>query len=94
MLKRIDIKKPFSLNVGGLLGSILFVYLIYVLLLQDNIGFFSIGSVQLSLNHWLKHWHILSVSLLPVYVALIFFGAGLFGYVIGSYFQRWLKDFL
>lgn len=90
-LKEANIKQ--RVNIGGTLFLIMFVYSIYRILLVDDILPFSISAVQTSMNHWLKHWHILSVGLLPIYVAFVFFGAGLCGFILGSTLQRWVSRY-
>lgn len=87
-------KKRHSINFGGIICLIALVYFICRVLLQDDILPFSIFSVQTSMNRWVKHWHIVTVGLLPVYVALVFFGAALCGVFFGSAAQRWISRFL
>lgn len=87
-------KKKHSLNLGGIMCLLILVFIICRILLQDDILPFSIGSVQTSMNHWIKHWHIVAVGLLPVYVGLVFFGAALCGLFFGSALQRWISKFL
>lgn len=92
-LKLIDIKKKLSLNIGGLVFLFISVYLISELLLEGTILPLSISSVQDSMNHWLKHCHILIAGLIPIYVALVFFSAAIVGFLFGSVLQRWLAKF-
>ena len=82
-----------SLNVGGLICLIILIYFIYKILLEDEILPFSIDAVYQSISLWLKHWQILAVGLLPIYVALVFFGTAIFGFFFGSAIQHWLSRF-
>ena len=93
MLKKTDAKKPFSLSISGLIIAIAFVYLMNSILLHDDFTIFSIRAVQMTLNHWLKHWHILVVCFLPVYVAFFSFGAGICGYFFGSWLHYFFLRF-
>lgn len=86
-------KKRHSLSIGSAIFLVVIVYFICRLLLLEDILPFSIDSVQASMNHWVKHWHIVAVGLLPVYVALVFFGATLCGIFFGCVAQRWISRF-
>lgn len=81
------------LNIGGIIGLVLVVGIMYDLLLNDKVKLLSIDTVQALMNHWARHWHVLAVGLLPVYVALVFFGTVLGGLYFGSALQRWLGRF-
>ena len=87
-------RKKHSVNFGGIVCLIVIVYVTCMILLQDDILPFSIYSVQSSMNQWVKRWHIVAVGLLPIYVALVFFGAALCGICFGSAAQRWISKFL
>jgi hypothetical protein len=86
-------KKRHTLNMGGVICIIALVYIIYRVLLLNDMLPFSIYSVQLSMNHWLKHWHVIVVGLIPVYIALVFFSALICGVFFGSAAQRWIFRF-
>lgn len=85
-------RKP--LNIGGFICLLAVSYFIYYLLLPDNILPFTIPSALTCINHWVRHWHVLAVGLLPIYLALMIFGAGVLGIYFGSAAQRWLTRFL
>ncbi len=87
-------QKRNTFNIGGLICLIILVYLMYGILLESEMLPFSISAVYTMLNHWVKHWHVLVVGLLPVYVALTFFGAALLGIFFGTRLQRWIARFL
>lgn len=87
-------KKARSINLIGIVCLIAIVYVTCKILLQDDILPFSILSVQSSMNHWIKQWHIVAVGLLPIYVGLVFFGAVLCGLFFGTAAQRWISKFL
>lgn len=78
------------LNTGGILGVILVVCVLYDALLHAKISLLSIDTMQTMMNRWVAHSHALAVGLLPVYVALVFFGAIISGLFLGSIMQRWL----
>jgi hypothetical protein len=83
-----------SLNLGAIICSVAAVYILYYLLLEDKPFPFSITSVLGGVNHWLRHWHVLVVGLLPVYLALMVFGTSMMGLYVGGALQRWLTHFL
>lgn len=81
-------------KVGSMICLLVGVYLMYGILLQSNLLPFSIGSVLSLMNHWAKHWPILVIGLLPIYVALMLFGSAIGGLYVGSALQRWLIHLL
>ncbi len=87
-------RKKHANNFIGIICLVAIVYVTFEVLLQDDILPFSICSVQTSMNHWIKDWHIVAVGLLPIYVALVFFGAVFCGLFFGSAAQRWISRFL
>lgn len=88
------INKKSTFNLGGMLFLIISVYLICYILISDDVApFFSIGSVSTSFSHWAQHWHVLAVGLLPIYVALMIFGAALLGICFGSAVHHWVVRF-
>jgi len=89
-----NLKNRQTLNVYSMLCLVAAVYFVCFLLLQDDFLPFSIGSVLAKLNGFSKHWHVLSVALLPVYVALVVFGATITGVYLVSLIQRSIKHFL
>lgn len=86
-------KKKHTINTGSVVCLIILVYAIYIILLQGDMLPCSILSVQASMNHWIKDWHVVAAGLLPIYIALVFFGATLCGIFFGSAIQRWLSRF-
>lgn len=94
LYEKCSMKTKQTINFGGMISLVIIVYVTVRILLQDDILPFSICSVQASMNHWVKHWHIVAVGLLPIYVALVFFGAALCGICFGSALQRWISRFL
>lgn len=79
-----------SLNLGGILCLLATVYVIYYLLIKDRLLPFCITSVL----SWSspKHWHVLAVGLVPIYLALMIFGAAMISIYLGSAIQRWLTE--
>ena len=86
--------KRHSLNLGGMICLVAAVYVLYYLLLRDNILPFSIHSMLFNINHWAKNWHVIVIGLLPIYLALMVFGTAIIGIYFGSALQRWLSSFL
>lgn len=86
-------KTRHTLNIGGIICIIAIVYFIYRVCLLNDILPFSIHSVHTFMNHCVKHWHVIVVALLPIYVALVVFGAFMFGSCFGAAAQRWLSRF-
>jgi hypothetical protein len=81
------------INTGGIICLILGICIIS-LLLRDNLLPFSIPVVLSKISHFLRHWHVLAVGLLPIYVALMIFGTGILALYFGSALQRWITEFL
>ena len=94
MLKNRDINKRHSLNIIEAICLIIAVYFVCYLLRQDNILPISINAVWLHISHWAKHFKVLAVGLLPIYVALMVFGTAIIGIRLGSALQRWLRKIL
>jgi len=86
-------QKRNTFNTGGFICLIILLYLMYGVLLESEMLPFSIGAVYTKLNHWVKHWHVVVVGLLPVYVSLTFFGAVVFGIFFGTRLQGWIARF-
>ncbi len=84
-------KTRLTSNIGRIICIVAIIYVIYRLLLLNDIRAFSICSVHLFMNQCIKHWHIIVVALLPVYVACVVFGAFMFGSCFGAAAQRWLS---
>jgi|GEM_PF-6041183 len=81
------------LDIGGIIGATLTICVMCDIFLRENIPFLSIGVTQDMISHWATHWHILVVALLPFYMAVIFFGASIIGFFIGSTAQHRLMLF-
>jgi hypothetical protein len=86
--------KTSHLNVGGIICLLVGIYCIYSLLLNDTAFPWSICSVEGSLSHWLRHWRVLVVGLMPIYVAFTLFGAASVSLFVGSVLQDWLVDLI
>lgn len=87
-------KKRHTINIGGFISSMIAVYLIYYVLLQDDLLPFSIRSVLSAMNHWAHSWHVLAVGLMPIYLAIVIFGAAMTGIYLGSALHRWIQRFI
>ncbi|EKD53673.1 MAG: hypothetical protein ACD_60C00162G0028 [uncultured bacterium] len=94
MLNRRDTHKQHILNLGEALCLAAAVYFICYILSQGNIVPISINSVWSYISHWAKHFHMLAVGLLPIYVALMVFGTAMIGICLGSALQRLIIKFL
>ncbi len=84
-------RKKISLNIGGLICLLITIYVIYYLLLKDTVLPFSVSSLLTWGNHCSKQWHILTIGLIPIYLAMIVFGAGMLSIYLGSVLQHWLS---
>lgn len=83
--------KKSSVNLGGILCLVAAVLLISNILIWDAIAPISISSMSSSFNHHCaRHWHVLAVGLLPIYVALMIFGTAIVGIYFGSALHRFL----
>jgi len=83
--------KRYSLSIGAITCLVTAIYCIYYLLLKDS-RWLSISSVLSSIEHWFRHWHVLVVGLLPIYVAFMIFGTLFLGIFLGNTIQHWLSD--
>lgn len=84
-----SMNKP-HLNLGSLTCLIISIFCMYSLLLNNNAFPCSINSVETSLSHWLRHWRILVVGLMPIYISFALFGAAGASFLVGSALQNWL----
>jgi len=85
--------KP-SINLVSVTCLIISVFCVYCLLLNNNALPCSINSVEMSLTHWLRHWRILVVGLMPIYISFTLFGAASVSLILGSVLQNWLTGLL
>jgi hypothetical protein len=88
-----SLNKKRSLNLGGIISLVATVYFIYYLLLKENLLPFSISSVLTWGSEWSKHWHILAVGLVPIYLGLMIFGTAVLSLYVGAALQRWVSQF-
>jgi hypothetical protein len=84
-----NMNKP-HLNLGSFTCLIISVFCVYCLLLNNDALPCSINSVEMSLTHWLRHWRILVVGLMPIYISFTLFGAASVSLLLGSVLQNWL----
>ncbi len=82
-------------HTTGMVFSVLAVVLMGFLLWSDEWLPFSIGAVWRAVAHGMKtpHSHLLSVGLLPVYVALMLFGAAFVGDFAADIVRSLLRRF-
>ena len=86
-------KKPYPINISAI-TCLIMVSFIYYLLVVDNSLPFSIGSIISNINLWTRHAHLFVVGLLPIYIACILFGTGIFGIFVGSRLQKRVSHYL
>jgi hypothetical protein len=84
--------KLFSLNLGKVIATVTFFYFAYCILLQDNWLSVSVStlidrSTDLSLGQ-----HLFVLGLIPVYIAIVIFGAASLGIYVGDFLQRLVID--
>lgn len=84
------VHKRSSLNLGAILCLVTAVLLITNILIWDALAPISISSMLTSFNHWTRHWHVLAVGLLPIYIALMIFGTAIAGVYFGSALHHFL----
>lgn len=82
MIKKIS--NTYSLGLGALITISLTLYLVYYLLLSDNILHTSISSIVYQSNKLEMKVHMMVLGLLPIYIAAMIFGSGLLSAYIGS----------
>lgn len=88
MLTKHTMQKKTSLHIIELSCLIVAVFVVCYFLRQDDILPISINSVWLSISHCTRHFHLLAVALLPVYVSLMIFGTAVFAMYFGSILKR------
>jgi len=69
------------------------IYIVYYLLLEDNLLHLSISSIIKLDRHLTKHGHFFIIGLLPIYIACMIFGALSIAIYISAFLQRCLKRF-
>ncbi len=94
MFKKRIINKRHTLNFCEAACLFVAVYVICYMLRHDNVFPMSINSVWYWFSHWTRHFHVIAVALLPVYVALMVFGTAIIGIYLGSAIQRWINQVL
>lgn len=82
------------LNIGTVICLIAGTYIIYSMMLSDDLLPFSIASFHSSVHHHMRHWHVIAVGLLPIYVAFVIFGTAVICAYMGTALYRWLGQFL
>lgn len=87
MIKKSFNRKNYQFNLGSLACLIATGFAIYYLLVKDQLLPSSISFISALTSHMTQHWHILVVGLVPVYLALIIFGAAILSIFLGSYLQ-------
>ncbi|RDI42411.1 hypothetical protein [Aquicella lusitana] len=80
-------RKLVSQNISKFIITVTAIYMAYYLLLHDNFLHSSIASIIDSANRLNIKEHLLIVGLLPIYIAMMIFGAALAGVYLGSKLQ-------
>lgn len=93
MFNKRNLNKRHSLNAIEVICLIAAIYWVCSMLGGD-FELISINSVWSNLTLSLRHFHVIAVGLLPVYVALMVFGTAIVSVYLGSAIQRWLKQIL
>jgi mannose/fructose/N-acetylgalactosamine-specific phosphotransferase system component IIC len=83
-------KKIVSLNIGTIAALIAVSCIVYYLLLRDTFLHTSISSIITQSHHLEVRKRLIVHALLPIYIAMMIFGAALLGSYIGSSFQQFL----
>ena len=94
MLRNPDLNKKLTLNVGGFICLMFTVYLVYDLVLKDTQFPLSVSALLVFGSHLSRIWHLLTIGLIPIYLALIIFGIGLASLYFGSMMQNWITRLL
>ena len=94
MFNKRVINKRYTLTACEAICLFAAVYATSYLLRQNGSGFpMSINAAWYWFSHWTKHFHLLAVALLPIYVALMVFGTAVIGIYLGSAIQRSINFF-
>ncbi|MDR3491074.1 MAG: hypothetical protein P4M12_03390 [Gammaproteobacteria bacterium] len=93
VLRRYTIQDHKTLNLGGIIFLLATAYVVYYLLLKSTLLPFSVSSLLTWSNNCSKCWHVLAVGLIPIYLGMLIFGAGVLSVNFGSALQRWLTKF-
>jgi hypothetical protein len=86
----ITMKKQHKLNIGAIISLAGVLYIMYHILIFDGMLPLSISTIMDTLSHCIKHWHILVIALIPVYIALVLFSTAAFGIYLGNILQHWI----
>jgi len=71
-------------NLGAITALIAVLALSYYLLLKENILHSSISCIMNYSHHFTNPQHVVILGLLPIYIALMIFGAAIGGIYLGS----------
>lgn len=80
-----------QINLGGIIGFIFTMALMYFLLLGPNHSILSLGSILNWVSHLSSGEQLLIISLIPVYLSLLIFGGGAIGAMSGHYIEKLLR---
>lgn len=81
-------EKRLKFNIGTIIAFTALSYVVYYLLVSDNSLHISIGYIISHTHHMALKKHLIVLGLLPVYIAIMVFGAATLGTYIGSSLQH------
>ena len=79
-----------SLRLASTVALVAVFYIAYYLLLSDSFMHISVASILAHTHQLSLKKHLLVLGLIPIYIALMIFGAAVLGMYIGSMLQSWL----
>ena len=90
------LKKPslpfFStITLGGVIGFVLSIALLYFLILDSGTSVLSLSGLLTWIEHLSLDEQLLTVLLLPIYLGLLVFGGGLLGAKLGEFVQKKIR---
>ena len=84
--------KSISFNLGTLIALSGAFYVAYYLLLDDSLLYISLTAIINSSHELSMHKHLLVLGLIPIYIAIVIFGAATIGVYLGGIIQRVIID--
>jgi hypothetical protein len=90
MHRKFDMKKIISYNLAVLIVFSLVSMATYYVLLQENFLHMSISSIIKQSHHLRLNQHLLVLGILPIYIAMVIFGAAILGVYLNGLIQEYL----
>lgn len=84
-------RKLVSLSLASTVAVLTVFYVAYYLLLSDSFMHISVGEIIAHTHQLSMKKHLIVLGLIPIYIALMIFGAAVLGMYLGSLLQSWIN---